>query len=207
MIKKTDTEIIKYLPALREQMNRLVVFNDEEWAVLSSHLYLMKLHKKEHFAMDGDICNDLGFIISGSLRFYYVKDGEEITGYLSRNNKFISSYKSFMRRKISTMAIQAVEDSLLINLSYNSLQLLLDNPVTGHKMERFCRLIAEELIDCYEDRMQAFITLSPEERYADLLSDKRCMLQIMPQHYLANYLGITATSLSRIRKRIFLPEK
>jgi len=204
---KTNQELSKHLPAFQEQMARLVVFNDEEWAVFSRHVYLKKLRKKEHFAIDGEICEDMGFVISGSLRFYYIKDGEEITGYYSPNNRFISSYKSFIRRKPSSLAIQAVEDSLLINLNYQSLQQLLDNPVTGLKMERFCRLIAEELIDCYEDRMQAFITLSPEERYTDLLSDKPCLLKEMPQHYLANYLGITATSLSRIRKRIFLAEK
>lgn len=200
-------EINQYLPALREQINRFVIFNDQEWAILRSHWYLRKLDKKEHFTRDGDVCNDLGFVITGSLRFYYVKDGEEITGYYSPSNRFISSYKSFIRQKPSSLAIQAVEGSLLVNLNYKSLQQLLENPVTGHKMERFCRLIAEELIDCYEERMQAFITLSPEERYTDLLSDKPCLLKGMPQHYLANYLGITATSLSRIRKRIFFPEK
>jgi CRP-like cAMP-binding protein len=207
MSDKKNLKLSNHLLDFRKHMDRLVVFSDDEWAVLCSHLYLKKLNKKQHFAIDGEICDDLGFIISGSLRFYYVKDGEEITGYYSPNNRFISSYKSFIRRKASTLAIQAVEESLLINLNYKSLQQLLENPVTGHKMERFCRLIAEELIDCYEDRMQAFITLSPQERYTDLLSDKPCILKEMPQHYLANYLGITATSLSRIRKRIFLPGK
>jgi CRP-like cAMP-binding protein len=69
-------------------------------------------------------------------------------------------------------------------------------------MERFGRLIAEHYLICYEDRVTAFITQTPEERYLQLLSTGREILQRMPQHYIANYLGITPVSLSRIRKRI-----
>ncbi|MEO3406715.1 hypothetical protein AAFN85_22555 [Mucilaginibacter sp. CAU 1740] len=112
MSDKKNLKLSNHLLAFRKHMDRLVVFNNEEWAVLCSHLYLKKLNKKQHFAIDGEICDDLGFVISGSLRFYYVKDGEEITGYYSPNNRFISSYKSFIRRKASTLAIQAVHNLL-----------------------------------------------------------------------------------------------
>jgi CRP-like cAMP-binding protein len=202
-----DNQIEKQLPVFRQHMDRWVIFNDEEWAVFQKYLMIKTLHKKDYFTRSGDVCKELGFILSGSVRLYHVKDGEEITGYFSLNNEFISSYTSFLRQKPGLPYIQALEDVLLITLSYSALQQLLNHPVTGYKMERFGRLMAENLIFCYEDRMQGFVTQTPEERYRMLLNSNLRMLQHIPQHYLANYLGITATSLSRIRKRIFQPKK
>jgi hypothetical protein len=79
---------------------------------------------------------------------------------------------------------------------------LLENPLSGPKMERFGRLVAEYLICCYEERVVSFVTQKPEERYRQLLLKQPDLLQRIPQHYVANYLGITPVSLSRIRKRI-----
>jgi CRP-like cAMP-binding protein len=197
-----DAQIEKYLPVFRQQMDKLVIFNDEEWAIITTHLNLKVLHKKDHFTQAGDVCKELGFVLFWSMRLYHVKDGEEKTGYFCMNNEFISSYKSFVKQVPGLPSIQALEDTLLITFNHNGLQQLLDNPVTAYKMERFGRLIAEHLVCCYEDRVEAFVTQSPEERYAAFLNGNPRILQHIPQHYLANYLGITPVSLSRIRKRI-----
>jgi hypothetical protein len=72
----------------------------------------------------------------------------------------------------------------------------------AYKIERFGRLIAEYYLCCYEDRVSAFITQTPEERYLKLMENGREILLRIPQHYVANFLGITPVSLSRIRKRV-----
>jgi len=84
---------------------------------------------------------------------------------------------------------------------------MLQNPLLAYKMERFGRLIAEHYLCCYEDRIASFITQSPEERYLQLLQTGKDILQRMPQHYIANFLGITPVSLSRIRKRLIVTAK
>lgn len=71
------------------------------------------------------------------------------------------------------------------------------------KWERFGRLVAEYLAIGLEERMAGLLILSPEERYLELLeSNKQKIVERIPQHYIANYLGITPVSLSRIRKRV-----
>ena len=77
----------------------------------------------------------------------------------------------------------------------------------AYKMERFGRLVAEYYLCCYEDRVASFVTQTPEERYLQLLSTGREILQRMPQHYIANFLGITPVSLSRIRRRVLVGTK
>jgi CRP-like cAMP-binding protein len=148
------------------------------------------------------VCQELGFILAGSVRLYHVKDGEEITSYFCLDNESICSYKIFLKQVPGCCFIQALYSTVLLTFSHTAIQQLLANPITAHKMERFGRLLAEELIFCYEDQVQAFVTQTPEERYATLLTSNARVLQHIPQQYLATYLGITPVSLSRIRKRL-----
>lgn len=190
------------LQIFRGHLKIYIDFNEAEWILFSQHLSFAKLKKKQYFAESDKVCNKVGFIVKGSVRYYHIKDGEDITGYFSFENEFLSSYKSYLTGLPGHVYIQALEDSLLITFTKKDMDEMLNNPMLAYKMERFGRLIAEHYLICYEDRVTAFVTQTPEERYLELLSTGREILQRMPQHYIANYLGITPVSLSRIRKRI-----
>jgi CRP-like cAMP-binding protein len=183
-------------------MERFVIFTDPEWVLFSAQLYRRDLRKRETLVAQGQVCHEIGFILSGSCRFFFLKDGTEISNYFCFQGELVSSYQSFLKRAPSFPAIQALEDAVLLCFSHAGLQQLLQNPLVAPKMERFGRMVAEYLICCYEERMVSFITLNPEERYRQLLEKQPDLLQRIPQHYVANYLGITPVSLSRIRKRI-----
>jgi len=191
----------------RNQLDKLVVFTDEEWNVFQQYLQLVTLKKRSYFAKAGEVGTQIGFILCGSVRSFIIKDGQEITNYFSLENDFISSYKSFITQQPGQTYIEALEDTRMMIFTKADLLQLMQNPVTAFKMERFGRLIAEYLICCYEDRVLSFITKTPEERYLQLLEDNKSFVQRIPQHYLANFLGITPVSLSRIRKRILEPIK
>jgi CRP-like cAMP-binding protein len=190
------------LQIFRQQLEKYVTFNEAEWIIFIQHINFQSLKKKKYFAEYGKVCSDIGFIVSGSVRYYVVKDGEEITGYFSFENEYTSSYKSYLTQEPSVNYIQALEDTLLIVISHKKMELMLNNPMLAYKMERFGRLVAEHYLICYEDRMSSFINKTPEERYLELLTTGKEVLQRMPQHYIANFLGITPVSLSRIRRRI-----
>jgi len=191
----------------RKTVERFVILNDEEWAIFQSYLETLSLKKKGFFVRSDEVCNHIGFIVSGSVRFYHLKEGIEITGYFSLENEMISSYKSFVTRRPGFSCIEALEKTELVTLSHSSLQQLMANEQLSFKMERFGRLVAEYLVCCYEDRVSSFVTQTPEERYIDLLSKSSNLIQRIPQHYIANYLGITPVSLSRIRRRIMAPSR
>jgi len=189
------------LNIFRQQLEQYVVFNEAEWIVFQQNLSFRRLKKKQNFTQPGEVCSDFGFVLAGSVRYFYVKDGEEITGYFSFENDYVSSYKSFLTQSPGISYIQALEDTLLITISYHNMQQMLANPLLAYKMERFGRLIAEHYLVCCEDRISSFVVKTPEERYMDLLSTGKEILQRMPQHYIAHFLGITPVSLSRIRRR------
>lgn len=190
------------LSTFRRQLEKYVVFTDVEWEIFQQHLDYTTFKKKQHFLEAGNICNYIGFILVGSVRYYYIKDGIELTGYFNYENEYISSYKSFLTGCVALNNIQALEPSEIILISRKNMDLMLSNPSISFKIERFNRQLAEYLVVCYEDRTNSFVTQTPEERYLVLMKTGKEILQKVPQHYIANYLGITPVSLSRIRKRI-----
>ncbi|WP_439698963.1 Crp/Fnr family transcriptional regulator [Mucilaginibacter sp. AW1-7] len=190
------------LNKFREHFHLYVVLTDDEWSILSGYLEVTALKKKKNFAEPGNVCNHIGLVVKGAVRYFHVKDGEEITGYFSFEDEMLSSYKSFLTRQPGLFYIQALEDSQIVTLSHNALQEVCANQIMSFKMERFGRLMAEHYLICYEDRVASFITQTPEERYHKLLETGGEVMQRIPQHYIANFLGITPVSLSRIRRRI-----
>jgi CRP-like cAMP-binding protein len=191
-----------HLESFRNAIAQFITFTDEQWALFSAHFYTRKIKKRQLFTAAGKTCTEIGFVFSGSFRIFIERGDMEISNYFSFEGDLISSYKSFLRQEASRVNIEAMEDSMLICFTYGNIQTLVNDERIALKMERFGRMIAEYLICCYEDRMLTFVTKTPEERYLELLSDQPSILQKIPQYYLANYLGITPVSLSRIRKRI-----
>ena len=197
-------DTLNALNIFREQIEKYVVFNEAEWIVFQQHLRFRRLKKKQYLTQPDIVCDDMCFIISGSVRYFYIKEGEEITGYFSFENEFASSYKSFLTQSPGINYIQALEDTLFIAISYQNMQQMLANPLLAYKMQRFGRLVAEHYLICCEDRISSFVVKTAEERYTELLSTGKDILQRMPQHYIAHFLGVTPVSLSRIKRRMLV---
>ncbi|MBE7175985.1 MAG: Crp/Fnr family transcriptional regulator [Mucilaginibacter polytrichastri] len=191
-----------YLDDYRNFTRQFVEFSEEEWAIFSSEISLISFEKKEAFTEIGQVEKRLGYLARGSVRFYFVRDGEELTNYFCFSGEMISSYKSFLKQTPCKIAVEMLEPSDVLVLDFGQLQKLYSDPRVAPKLESYQRKMTEELICCYEDRVMSFVTQSAEERYEDLFRDSRQVLNRIPQHYIANYLGVTPVSLSRIRKRI-----
>jgi CRP-like cAMP-binding protein len=195
-------EIAAALDVFRSALAQYIAFNEAEWIVFTSHLKFSLLKKKHYFAeMDGP-CSKMGFIVKGSVRNFHVVNGEEITRYFSFEREFTTAIKSYLLNEPANVYIQAMEDTYLIIFTRADMDKMLNNPLLAYKMERFGRLVAEACICCYEDRVTSFITQSPEERYLQMFNTNKEVLQRIPQHYIAHYLGVTPVSLSRIRRRV-----
>ncbi|RFM26310.1 Crp/Fnr family transcriptional regulator [Deminuibacter soli] len=191
-----------YTDFYRRVVGKFVSLTDEEWAVFTGFLTLKELGKKELFTAEGKVCTEVAFIVSGSFRLYFIKDGIEYSNYFCFEGDLISSFKSYLTQTPGHFTIDAMEPSVLLCYTYQGMQQMLAHPLIGYKMERYGRLVSEYLNCCYEDRLEGFVTQTPEERYCSLLQSGYDIMQRIPQHYVANFLGITPVSLSRIRKRL-----
>lgn len=174
--------------------------HDDDWELLLPHLTLNTLRKNQFFIKEGKKETRVGFVIDGMLRQYYTKDGEEKTTYFFFENHLMTSYVSCITGKQSLVSIEALSNVTYLSFPYKILQELFDKSMAWQK---FGRLMAEYLGIGLEERMVSLLLQSPEERYIDLLnSNKKKIIERIPQHYIANYLGITPVSMSRIRNRI-----
>jgi CRP-like cAMP-binding protein len=184
---------------LRQYLSRFIQLTNEEFNDLTSKLAVKKLKRKELFFREGEVCKQVVFVNSGCLRYYYVVDGDERTGQFFFENSFYTDYESFLAQKPSAQNIEALEKTQLLLLNRTDLYSLYEqNP----KFERFGRLMAENAYLGLRHRNTQLLNLSPEERYLELVRERPKVMERIPQHYIASYLGIQASSLSRIRKRI-----
>jgi len=180
-------------------INSFVPLTQQDKEHLIPHLSYRNVKKGDYWLAEGEKEQQVGFILEGSMRHFYLHDGEEKTTYFYFENNLVSSYFSALTGTPSKLSIQAMSNCRLISFPYKVLVLMYE---LSPKWERFGRKLAEYLVIGLEERMVELLVLSPEERYNRLFnSNKKKILERMPQHLIANYLGITPVSLSRIRKR------
>ena len=185
---------------LRQQIEQFVSLTDDDWALLEPHLTVTTIKKHGLFAKEGVMATEVGVVLDGMLHQFYTKDGDERTTYFFFENHFLSAYISCLTRQPARITIEALTDSTYIGFSYAVLHELFEQRMAWQK---FGRLLAEYLTVGLEERMVSLLLLSPKKRYLDLLTgSKKKILERVPQHYIANYLGITPVSLSRIRNQI-----
>ncbi len=170
-----------------------------EFDYFTSKLQVKQLKRKELLLSQGQVCRNSYFINSGCLRYFYIMDGEEITGQFFFENGWYTDYGSYLSGKPSAQNIEALEKTELLVLPKAALdQLFLEIP----KFERFGRLMAEKSFLGIRQYNEMLTKQTPEERYLNLIKDRPKVIERIPQHYIASYLGIKPPSLSRIRKRI-----
>jgi CRP-like cAMP-binding protein len=174
----------------------------EEWQALESGIRPVILQKKQHFLREGEICTRYGFILKGCVRLYFLVDGEEICKDLLFENTFTGSLASFTLQKPALFNIAAIEETRLMQIYRNDLLELFEKYPCWQKLGR---LMAEGLAIRKEMREISFLKDSPEQRYIKLLEEQPMVLQRVPLHYIASYLGMQPETLSRIRNKISRP--
>lgn len=190
------------LHPLRAYLHRFIPsLSDAAWTPLEAALRPCHLARGAHFVEAGQRRPEVGLLLHGACRLYYPRpDGEERTTYFFFENHLLADYPGCLTGQASQLSIQALTDCELLVFDYAVLRRLYDEwPV----YERFGRLLAEYHLLGTDARLVEQLTLSPEARYRALLSSgKTKIMERIPQHLVANYLGITPVSLSRIRARV-----
>ncbi|TGE06157.1 Crp/Fnr family transcriptional regulator [Hymenobacter fodinae] len=186
---------------LRAYIHRFVPLTDAEWEPLAAVLVTKHIPRKGYFVRQGTHASELALVVSGASRLFYTRpDGEEKTTYFFFENHLMGAYQSCLTGQPTAFSIQALSPLELITFPYAVLERLYEE---WPAYERFGRKIAEYLLLGTDARLAELLLLSPEQRYQALLrSHKTKILERIPQHYIASYLGVTPVSLSRIRARV-----
>ena len=183
-----------------EEMNKLVQLTTQEQEMITPYLNLKKVRKKQYVLQEGDWCASVAFIVKGLLRQYAVDEsGNENIIQFAAEGWFIADLYSYFTGDPSTYNIDAVEDCELIMIDKKASDALMDQVP---KYERFTRLQITRANIALQKRVISMISSSVEERYLDFSKRYPHIVQRVPQHMIASYMGLTPETLSRARKRI-----
>lgn len=138
------------------------------------------------------------FVLKGCIRKYYIIDGEEKTTAFFTEMEGLTPH-CVASDTSSEYYVGCLEDCILI-VSHADME----EEVNGKfpKFETLCKILSEERLGKQQIDFDLFKTSSPEKRYLNLLQQRPDLIQRVPQHQLASYLGIKPQSLSRLRSRI-----
>lgn len=186
--------------SLKEQILSIATFTENEMEKIISCFEYEKFDSKTYIASIGKINNRIFFIINGLARTYYLKNGKEITTYLSCDNGFIASYSSFINQTPSYENIHCLEECEVLSITYEKMQYLY---AEIPNWERVGRILAEQNFLCMADRLLKLQMISAKEKYQTFLKTAPSkIIQRTPLLHVASFLGITPESLSRIRQNI-----
>jgi CRP-like cAMP-binding protein len=157
-----------------------------------------KIARNEYLLKESAVCSESHFIEEGMMRSYiYDLDGNEVTTAFYSKNMFASDLLSYFKRTHSKEYIQALVDCETWYITYEDMQ---ESFHTIPEFREFGRLNIINHYGILKQRMLSMLQETAEQRYANLINSNPEILQNAPLKYIASYLGITDTSLSRIRK-------
>ncbi|MBN8822068.1 MULTISPECIES: Crp/Fnr family transcriptional regulator [unclassified Spirosoma] len=184
---------------LYQHISRLVSLTDDEFTLLKTLFIPKKLRRKHYLLQEGDVCKAIAFVEKGLLRAYTIDTkGTEHILQFAPEDWWISDMYSYLTGEPSDTQIDALEDSELLLLERINMDLMVESVP---KMERFFRITLQNNYIATQRRIKSALSQSAEEKYADFIHRYPAIVQRVPQHMIASYLGITPAFLSRIRSR------
>ncbi|MFK5981564.1 MAG: Crp/Fnr family transcriptional regulator [Flavobacteriaceae bacterium] len=157
----------------------------------------LKLNKNQYLVEKGQACTYFCYLVEGVLQHSIDIEGEDKTTYLALENTSTSALKSFKQNVPSRKNIKALCDCNLMVIDLKKFNYLMRN---NQGFQKFYHNLIENQIFLIDDYRINLLTLSPEERYNELIKNNPNLLQQIPLHYLASFLGISSRNMSRIRK-------
>jgi len=171
----------------------------EEMEACENAFRELVLAKNEYFVREGETCRFFCYIESGILQHAIQILGEEKTTYLALRNTVTASLDSFLNNKPSRKSIKAIADCKLWVIDLSNFRNLIAN---NNAFRQFYYTLIERQICLIDDYRIDLLTMTPEARYHKLLANDPALLQQVPLHYLASFLGISSRHMSRIRKNV-----
>ncbi len=179
-------------------ISKYISLTEDEKDVLVSLELFRSVKKGAILLSEGQKSKDSYFVLKGCIRTYYVLEGEEKTTAFYAEMDVLTP-PCVISKTPSEYYISCIEDTIL-TVSNSDMEVEVNSKFP--KFEIMCRILSEELLAKEKINFDEFKTSSPEQRYLNLLQKRPDLVQRVPQHQLASYLGIKPQSLSRLRARI-----
>lgn len=185
-----------------DQFRNKFPLTDEKWMEYANYFNRMEVPAKTMLLEEGEISKKLFIIEKGCIRVWFNNNGKDLTTQFFFENQSVASIESFMKKFPSQAAVETIEPSVLWWISKNDLDKILEEIKEIPELrDRLITMLFQRTFD-YMKYFVSFIKDSPTQRYLNLIKERPQIVQRVPQHYIASYLGVTTVHLSRIKSKL-----
>ena len=172
------------------------------WDRYLPHQKRMEVAAKTILLEEGKISQHYIFIEKGCVRFFFNNNGDEKTIQFLFENEGLTSFDSFVNHVPSLFTIETMEPSILYLLPKQYVSQLMSELSHEPDFLQMILKMAAQRQTHYINEFVSTIRDTPEQRYQNLLNYRSHIIQRVPQHYIASYLGVSAVHLSRIKSKL-----
>lgn len=185
---------------LLDNINRYVSLSKSEEERLLGIVRTTKIRKRQYLDQPGYVCNYRNYVVKGTFRSFFLdKDGKEHTVQIAIEDWFISDFYSYITQTPATLFVEALEDSIILQMAYKDIEGLCKEM---HVLSEYFRVTTERAFAFSRNRTLSNLRMSAEEKYLELLQRYPTIINRVPQKVIASYLGITSEFMSKIRRNL-----
>lgn len=185
-----------------KQFRNKFPLTDEKWNEYTSHFHRLEVPAKTILLEEGEISKKLFIIEKGCVRVWFNNNGKDLTTQFFFENQSVASIESFMKKSVSPASIETIEPAILWWIHKHDLDKILEEIKEIPELrDRLIDMLFQRTFD-YMKYFVSFIKDSPTQRYLSLIEERPQIVQRVPQHYIASYLGITTVHLSRLKSKL-----
>jgi CRP-like cAMP-binding protein len=198
----TKQEETRSLSAMFDKFRNNIPVHPDKWDEYVNLFKPIRVPSRTILLAEGDISRKAYLIEKGCLRVWFNNKGEEVTFQFFFENSTVSSIESFRRNTPSLFSIETIEPCTLWWIDKADVENMLEevSEIPAIRTQILEVMFGRTLH--YMQHFLSFIRDSPQERYENLLAHQPHIVQRVPQHYIASYLGISRVHLSRIKGKL-----
>ena len=181
---------------LRKHIEEITPLSDEEFAYIQTFFTARRVKKHQYLVQEGEPANFEYLIMSGIFRMFYLDtEGKEYIVQFAGENWWMADYQAYFNEKKATLHITCMEDGEVLCLKLDGREKL---SADLHKMEHFFRVKLTKGYTAQQRRIISLLSGNPQQRYEEFGQLYPHLMQKIPKKYIAEYLGVSRETLSRL---------
>ena len=186
--------------SILSNFRRFVTLSAEEEAAITAIIKTTRFKRRQFLDQPGYVSGYRNYIVKGAFRSYFIdQEGKDHTVQIAIEDWFVSDFYSYITRTPATLYVEALEDSILYQMSYADIEGLCREI---HHLSEYFRITTERAFAFSRKRALSNLSKSAEERYLEFSQMYPGIVQRVPQKIVASYLGMSREFLSKIRSQL-----